>query len=221
MKMKFRLFGLLLTTVLWSLSFQSCTESNSSNSESEDSSATMADSTNVTSKGGTEMSVEEQLAYAKQHAKDLEHVYSRRKEIDNEKVIKKDLFNFECTNGKITLERIYNEDNEIHLLVYSICNDQGCSTKHHYFENNKLFYQFHHHEQDQGDKHMVDDHRTYFKDGEIVRCLEKRYSYNKGEAHTDTGEFKQVDCLAADKITKDIEKLLTLAEADAKALLCK
>lgn len=220
MKMKFRLFSLLLATVLWSLSFQSCTESTSSNSDVEENPTSMADSTEVTPKGGTEMSVEEQLAYAKQHVEDIMHVYSQKEEIDKEKVIKKDLFNFECANGKITLERFYNEANEIHLLVYSICDDKGCSAKHHYFENDKLFYQFHHHETDQGDKYMVDDHRTYFKDGEIVRCLEKRYSYNKGEPHTDAVEFKQVDCVAADKITKDIEKLLTLAEADAKAFLC-
>ena len=53
----------------------------------------------------------------------------------------------------------------------------------------------------------------------MIRCLEKRMSYAKQDPIPHDVSYEMVDCIPADKLTKDIEKLLTLSE-EAKAYLC-
>ena len=225
MKMTLRL-SYLLFSIVCSLSFQNCTETSTSGASEGGASTdttvgTTEETTKTTEASKSEMNFEQQEADAKQHAEDLSFIYAKQKEIINEHIHKTDKFTFECTKGEVTLERQYNDNDEIHLMSYHLCGDDGCSTKHHYFWENKLIYQFHHHEVAKDGKQVVDDHRTYFKDGKIVRCLESRYSYVKGEVLPEDNSYEEVDCTLADKISKEMEKLLTLSEEEAKAFLCK
>jgi len=230
MNKKLPLFVFILASLVFMFNAQSCAELSTSDSDTaEEAEATVEEvatttttttTTEVTEKKHSEMTVEEQSEYIAKHIDQLTMIETKRKEIINEHIHKKDQFSFECESGKISLERHYNDDDEIHLLTYTICKDNSCSTKHHFFSEDKLIYQFYHHVVEDGDKISVDDHNTFFNDGKMIKCLEKDYSYVNGEKEPDAS-YKLVDCTPLDKLTSDIEKLLKLPEEEAKAYLCK
>ncbi len=231
MKINFPYSPFLFLLLVLSINFQSCEQLASSSDSSESDTTTETETTSNTddtktppSTGTDEMSVQEQLDYAASHVKELTFVNEKIVDIKNEHIHHKDQFTFECDKGKVDLERIYNDDNQIHLLSYHIHGEDGISTKHHYFWDNKLIYQFHHHEGAEGGKQVIDDHKTYFKEGKIIRCLEKKISYSKGEEHPNdlfvNATYEQVDCVPADKLTKNIEQLLAYSEEEAKDYFC-
>lgn len=227
MIIKLRPYLLLFAAIVWSFSFQSCTPSDSSDSGDGETSTDTEDVTKVNESPGSsseekeEMSIEEQVKFAAAHQKDLQYVYAKTAEISEEHVHKKDHYEIECSDGTVVLERHYNDAEQVHLMTYKKCVGEDCSTMHHYFWDNELIYQYHHHETTENGKRMIDDHKTYFKDGKIVRCLEKRYSYVKGENNQEESTYEQVDCTAVDKITKDMKKMLTSSEEDIKSHFCK
>jgi len=230
MKMKFHLPLLLIVSLILTFSFESCTEPGTSDSTTidtnvskEESTDTMSDTnteTETKEKKHSEMTTQEHSNFVAQHADHLTFVNEKMIEIKTEHVKKKDYFTFECESGKVSLERHYNDADEVHLLTYTQSLGDAISAKHHFFWENKLIYQFYHHEVKEGDKFVVDDHKTFFKDGEMLKCLEKKYSYINGEAKPNV-PYELVDCVQVDKLTKDIEKLLISPEDEAKALFCK
>jgi hypothetical protein len=219
MKMKLHLSTLLLGLLTMVISFQSCDMA--STTDAKKAVKELGDATaDLMTKSHSEMNVEEQAQYVALHADHFAFISEKREEIFNEHILKKDHFNISCESGEIELERLYNDNGEIHLLTYTVCKDNACSTKSHTFWEGKLIYQMYHHSVEDGQNNKVDDHQTFFKDGKIIKCLEKKYSYMDGEV-SPKSTYEQVDCVPADKLTKDIEKLLTLTEEEAKAYLCK
>ncbi|MEM7105202.1 MAG: hypothetical protein AAF502_18840 [Bacteroidota bacterium] len=227
----FFLLLLFLTTVC--LCFQGCDQLTSSDSNNGDvtesdeadqvDSLTTDEPENIPEledKPHSELSVQEYSDFITKHAEHLETVDKKFVAIKNEHVKKKDQFTLECENGEAHLERLYNDNDEVHLLSISNYKDDNSSVKHHYFEGGKLIYQFYHHVVQNGETFMVDDHRTFFKDGKMLKCLEKRYSYKNGESEP-FAQYELVTCQSDLKLTADIDKLVTMSEEDAKAFLCK
>ena len=216
-------FSLVLT-----FSFQSCSESGSSDSNILDGSIKemvkdKISGTKSKDKKHSEMSSQEKSDFVAKHAEHLHFVENKMIEIKNETIKKKDQFQFECEKGTASIERQYNDKNEIHLLTFTHYNSDSTaiSTKHHFFWENKLIYQFYHHEVEEGSKYVVDDHKTFFKDGVILKALEKKYSYNKNEPVPHDAVYELVDLDSDSKLTKDMEKLLASSEGDIKTYLCK
>ena len=228
MKTKFHPLFLLSILLVIVLSLQSCTESNTSGMDTgtetetttNDNGTSEPSSTNGTAtKKHSEMSEAEYSGFAAKHADHVSTVTEKMIEIKNEHIKKKDYFTFECQSGKINLERLYNDEDEIHLMSIYMCKGEDCSNKNYFFENNQLIYEFHHHEVKKGDEFAVDDHKTYYKDGKMLKCLEKTFSYKDGDASPNVA-YQLVDCNHDNKTSKDMVKLLTLSEEQAKALLC-
>lgn len=232
MKTILRLLPILLVSIVLSFTLQSCDAVSSADTSSSDSDTTTSESTEetttTTTKGDGKMTAEDLSNHAAKHAEDISAVYAKVEEINNEKVARKDHFDFLCSNDSntvITFERIYNEKKEIHHLFYTKKKNNDYYNTQYYFLNNKLFFQFHHHEVNKGGKQVVDDHRTYYKDGEMFRCLEREYSYEEGKEDITTIETKtpyhQVNCVPADKLPKDIETLLTMSKEEVEKYFCK
>jgi len=227
MKSNIHSFLFLSFLLVLTFSFQSCSESGSSDSTIDGSIKEMINDkisgTKTKGKKHSEMSTQEHSDFVAKHAEHLHFVENKMIEIKNETIKKKDQFQYECEKGNVSIERQYNDKNEIHLLTFTKYSPDSTtsSTKHHFFWENKLIYQFYHHVVEEGSKYMVDDHKTFFKDGEMLKALEKRYSYNKNEPVPTDGVYELADLDHASKLTKDIEKLLTSSEGEIKTYLCK
>jgi len=224
MKMNLPLPLFFLVSLLITFNFQSCADSANTDStgvdtsvKSKEASKTNPDAVQVKH---SEMNAQQHSEFVAKHADHLTSINEKIVEIKNETIAKKDQFNFECDNGSASIDRNYNDAGEVHLLTTTITNGDAISSKHHYYMNDKLIYQFYHHEVKEGDKFVVDDHKTYFNDGVMLKCLEKKYSYKNGEATPNT-PYKLVDCNSAEKLTKDIEKLISEPEEAIKNFLCK
>ena len=209
-------FSFLLT-----FSFLSCGELGSTNTSSDDNSENSESET--TEIKHSEMSTQQRSDFVAVHAKHLSFVDNKMVEIKNEHVGKKDHYEFECENGFASLERHYNDNGDIHFLMTHTHNQDSTSSsaKHHFFWEDKLIYQFYHHEVEKDGNYMVDDHKTFFKDGELLKCLERTYSYKKDESAPHDVPYELVNLDADSKLTKDLEKLLTLSEEEIKTYLCK
>lgn len=174
-------------------------------------------------KGHSEMSSQELTEYVAKHTEHLSFVNTKMKEIKNENIVKKDFFNFNCENGNASIERLYNDKGKIHLLTTSTLSQDSTtsSVKHHYYWEDKLIYQDYHHVVRDGSTMKVDDHKTYFKDGELLKCLEREYNYQRTENEPHDIPYKIVDLDPGTKLTKDLNKLVTLPEEEIKTFLCK
>lgn len=230
MKLNNHLSLVLCFSLVLTFSFQSCSESGTPDSTTIDKGmdkiketiSKVDPATKTKDKNHGEMSKQEYSEFVAKHEKHLSFVNEKIDKIISEHIDKKDQFEFECANGEASLERIYNDDGEVHLLttVEGSKDGKSSSAKHYYFWENKLIYQFHHHVVDDGSTVEVDDHQTFFKDGEMLKCLEKKYSYKKNESEPQNVPYKLVDLNPASKLTKDMEKLLRLPEGDIKGFLC-
>lgn len=217
-------FSLVMT-----FSFQSCSELSSSDSATVE--KTINDvkdiineknpETKTEDKKHSEMSSQEYSTFVAKHADHLSFVQDKMVEIKNEHVKKQDHFQFDCGDESITLDRYYNDNDKIHLLTYVQEDSISSSAKHHFFWEDKLIYQFYHHSVEEGEMYVVDDHKTFFKDGKMFKCLEKNYKYKKYEDEPHDVPYELVDVNPASKLTADMEKMLTSSEAEIKELLCK
>ncbi|MFK7903958.1 MAG: hypothetical protein AB8B69_02490 [Chitinophagales bacterium] len=123
----------------------------------------------------------------------------------------------------VKLDRKYNEKGELSYLLYSDCGEHGCSTKHHYYWEGELIFIFHKNDYSPGSSHIIEEHRTYFKNGKMIRCLEKKAHYHEGQAPMKEllkkASNQEVDC-TPDKLTAKLTELETLSIQEAKNYFC-
>jgi len=216
---------LFLISIVFVLSLQSCDDLNTSgSSSSSDTEATSADNSpsgddnstaTDTNKKHSEMTPQEHSEFVAKHADHLIGTDKKMIDIKNAHIDHKDQFSYKIGEEDISLERIYNDAKEVNLMTITRCKGDDCHTKNYFFENKKLIYVFHHHEVKSGDSFTVDDHKTYFQDGQMLKCLEKEFNYKNGEPQPNE-PYRLVDCNEGNKITKNMQKLLTSNEDDTK-----
>ncbi len=155
---------------------------------------------------------------------DIEFIRDKYAIIVNADPQRVDSFIVECGGGTTRLERRYNEKEEISYLQYEICGGHGCSTSHHYFWEGKLIFKLYQDTYWVGNSDFMKEHRTYFKDGEMIRCLEKEVSTTNGQPTIEDlmkkASNSEVDCVA-EKLTDDLAKLMRLKQEEAEVYLCE
>ncbi len=123
----------------------------------------------------------------------------------------------------VKLDRKYNEKGELSYLQYHDCGGHGCSTKHHYYWEGELIFIFHVNDYSPGSTHIIEEHRTYFKNGKMFRCLEKKAHYYEGQAPMaellKKASNDEVDC-TPEKRTKNLSELEDLSIDKAKDYFC-
>lgn len=166
----------------------------------------------------------ETIPAAEKPKSDIEFIKDKYAIIVNANPHRIDSFIVECGGGTTRLERRYNEKEEISYLQYEICGGHGCSTSHHYFWEGKLIFKLYQDTYWVGNSDYMKEHRTYFKDQEMIRCLEKEVSTTNGQPSIEDLMKKtpnsEVDC-TTEKLTEDLVKLMTLKQGDAESYLCE
>ncbi|MBC8756260.1 hypothetical protein H2O64_16420 [Kordia sp. YSTF-M3] len=134
-------------------------------------------------------------------------------------------FEAQCDErSSVKLERKYNEKGELSYLQYRVCGDHGCATKHHYYWDGQLIFIFHKNDYTPGTSHIIEEYRTYFKNGQMIRCLEKKAHYYEGQLPMTellkNAKNEEVEC-NSDKLTAELTKMETISVKDAKAYFCQ
>jgi len=134
-----------------------------------------------------------------------------------------DSITVECDQGVSKIERRSTENGELRYLLEESCGEHGCVSTHYYFWENNLIFIFRDNYYYAGNKDYIQEHRTYFKNNEMIRCLEKDLSTSKGyetlkELAKKTAN-KTVDC-TPEKRTKDLQQLIKLDINKAKDFFC-
>lgn len=134
-------------------------------------------------------------------------------------------FEAQCDErSSVKLERKYNEKGELSYLEYHVCGDHGCSVKYHYYWEGQLIFIFHKNDYMPGTSHIIEEHRTYFKNGQMIRCLEKKAHYYEGQLPMaellKKAKNEEVEC-SPDKLTEDLSKMETISIDEAKAYFCE
>ena len=134
-------------------------------------------------------------------------------------------FKKQCDEMSSTeLERKFNDKRELCYLKYVECGGHGCMTKHHYYSEGELIFIFYQNDYSPGSSHVIEEHRSYFKNGKMIRCLEKEARYYEGQPPMtellEKAENKEVDC-SAEKLTAHLTILETInLDQDAQEFLC-
>ena len=133
-------------------------------------------------------------------------------------------FEIQCDERSSTkLVRRYNKNGQLSYLKYEECGEHGCSIRHHYYWNGELIFIFHKSDFTPGSSHIVEEHRTYFKNGEMIRCLEKEARYYEGQASMDEllrqAENRVVDC-TSEKRTANLSAIESLSLEAAEKYFC-
>lgn len=154
---------------------------------------------------------------------DIQFIRDKFSIISNAKNYKTDAYAFEC-GGETKLERKYNETNELAYLKETSCGQHGCLTTEHYFWNGALIFIFAQNAYWAGNTDYQMEYRTYFKNGKMIRCLEKEVSSINNKPKVEKLIKKtannEVDC-KADKSTKDLEILKSLNQETGKKYYCE
>jgi hypothetical protein len=113
---------------------------------------------------------------------------------------------------------------KISYLQYQVCSDHGCNTVHHYFWEGKLIFIFEQRSYWVGSTDKLSEHRTYFKDGMMIKCLEKEVTTTNGQQDIDQLLKKtsngEVDC-TSDRLTDNVWGLVTLNRDSAEKYFCE
>lgn len=121
------------------------------------------------------------------------------------------------------LERKYNQKGALSYLKYVSCGEHGCRTKEHYYWEGELIFIFHENDFTPGSSHIIEAHRTYFKNGQMIRCLEKEAHYHEGQPPMEEllkkAENKEVDC-TPEKLTSNLSELESLSLEEAQNYFC-
>jgi len=121
------------------------------------------------------------------------------------------------------LVRKYNEKGQLSYLELHDCGGHGCSVKHHYYWEGQLIFIFHKNDYTPGSSHIIEEHRTYFKNGQMIRCLEKKAHYYDGQPPMEEllkkAKNEEVEC-TPDKRTKNLSEIENLSLDKAKAYFC-
>ena len=121
------------------------------------------------------------------------------------------------------LIRKYNTNGELSYLSHKACGAHGCSTKEHYYWKGALIFIFRVNDYSPGSTHVIEEHRTYFKDGKMIRCLEKEARYYEGQPPMaellKKAVNKEVDC-TPEKRTEKLSELESLSLEDAQKYFC-
>lgn len=166
----------------------------------------------------------ETISAAEKPKTDIEFIKDKYAIIVNANPHRIDSFIVECGGGTTRLERRYNEKEEISYLQYETCGGHGCSTSHHYFWEGKLIFKLYQDTYWAGNSDFMKEYRTYFKDQEMIRCLEKEVTTTNGQASIEDlmkkASNSEVDC-TTEKLTADLAKLMTLKQEEAEVYLCE
>ncbi len=169
------------------------------------------------------LEAEETMPAVEKPKSDIEFIRDKYAIIVNANPHRIDSFIVECGGGTTRLERRYNEKEEINYLQYQTCGGHGCSTSHHYFWEGKLIFKLYQDTYWVGNSDFMKEHRSYFKDQEMIRCLEKEVSTTNGQPSIEDLMKKtpntEVDC-TKEKLTKDLAELMTLKKETAEGYLC-
>lgn len=126
-------------------------------------------------------------------------------------------------NSSNKLERRYNSKGALSYLKYRSCGAHACSTKHHYYWDGQLIFIFHKNDYAPGNSHIIEEHRTYFKNGKMIRCLEKKAHQHPGQAPIEEllekAENKEVEC-SPEKLTINLAELEALSSGEAQKYFC-
>ena len=121
------------------------------------------------------------------------------------------------------LERKYNKKGELSYLKHVSCGEHGCRTKHHYYWEGELIFIFQKDDFTPGVSHVIKEHRTYFKNGQMIRCLEKKARYYEGQAPMaellKEAENKEVDC-TPEKLSTNLSEIESLSLDEAQKYFC-
>ena len=133
-------------------------------------------------------------------------------------------FDTQCDEiTSIKLERKYNEKGKLSYLQYKDCGEHGCTSRQHYYWDGKLIFIFHQNDLAIGSGQTIEEYRTYFKDGKMIRCLEKKVSWRQGERPIEDllkkASNKEVDC-TPDKLTSNLPEMESLSVDKAKKYFC-
>jgi len=122
-----------------------------------------------------------------------------------------------------SLVRKYNKKGELSYLKHVSCGGHGCRTKHHYYWEGELIFIFYKDDYTPGSSHVIEEHRTYFKDGKMIRCLEKEARYYEGQPPMaellKKAENKEVAC-TSEKLTANLSEIETLNLNEAQKYFC-
>ncbi len=125
--------------------------------------------------------------------------------------------------GETQLVRKYNEKGELAYLELTQCGGHGCLSKEHYYWDGKLIFLFSKNDFTPGSSHIIEEHRTYFKEGTMIRCLEKQAAYHEGQPPMEEllkkAVNKEVDCAPA-KLTTNLSKIESLSVEEAQKYFC-
>ncbi len=155
---------------------------------------------------------------------DLQFIRDKYKVISGATDYKTVPFEAQCDERSSTkLERRYNKKGDLSYLKLIDCGGHGCSTKHHYYWDGQLIFIFHNNDSTPGVSHIIEEHRTYFKNGKMIHCLEKKAHYHPGQPPIEEllkkAENKEVDC-TPDKLTANLSEIESLSLDKAKAYFC-
>ena len=133
-------------------------------------------------------------------------------------------FEIQCDERSSTqLERKYDKKGALSYLKYVECGGHGCRTKHHYYWEGELIYIFHENDFTPGHSHVIEEHHTYFRKGQMIRCLEKEARYYPGQPPMEEllkkAAMKEVDC-TPEKLTAKLSEIESLSLDKAQAYFC-
>lgn len=155
---------------------------------------------------------------------DIEFIRDKYSVITQATPIRRDSFAMECDGGTNMIIREYDEQNELAYLLYESCSEHGCTIAHHYFWGKELIFLFKQNTFWVGNMDQIKESRTYFKDRQMIRCLEKEATTTEGydalEKALRNAPNTEVDC-TSDRITANLQRLRNLPEGKAQIYLCQ
>ncbi len=183
--MKKRYTILALGVLLSSMAFQSCTSNSSvneqdavvvpENSEKTDTNTTSNDADiEKVNKESAESSnrVEEQIALIKDKFSVISEDMKAGKYKDEK-------YETECGGGITKLNKAM-DGSDLRFLSKNDCSDHGCTKTSYYFWEGALLFKFIESSYWVGTTDEVEQKRIYYKDGQVIRCLQKKTSGTKG-----------------------------------------
>lgn len=121
------------------------------------------------------------------------------------------------------LERRYNKNGKLSYLKHVVCGRHGCRTREHYYWEGELILIFQMDDLDEGVTSVKNENHTYFKNGQLIRCLEKKARYYEGQPPMEElwkkAKNKEVDC-TPEKLTAKLSELESLSIDEAQKYFC-
>jgi len=219
---KFKLLSLIVIMTIISLNFQSCFSPNSQEEtkvETTDPKVEEVVKETNTSNNNIDTKKEQNTS----GLSDIDFIREKYAIISGATNYKVDSITVECEQGISKIERRSTDKGELRYLLEENCGDHGCVTTHHFFWDNKLIFIFRQNYYYAGNKDYMNEHRIYFKNNKMIRCLEKDISTDKGyealKELTKKTSNKTVDCTPA-KRTRNLQQLMNLDINKAKEFYC-